>query len=282
MTKINKITLKGKVKIIDTDSGKIVVKKHSKELSSLFDYLSNRGFNNYPSIVNEDRDNVEFEYISSDKYNNLEKENKLIRLVGDLHYKTTYFKTVSRHKYKEIYNKLIDNVDFLKDYYNKLIMDIDSERYMSPSSYLFARNYSIIMANLYYIEKELNSWYNLVKEKTRQRVSVLHNNLRMDNFICGSREVLTGWDSYLVDTPVLDIYKLYKNEYKNLDIASLFKEYNEVYKLSEDEIKLFNILISLPIKIDMSLSEYNKVKSIKEMLDYIYTTSHFIKSGIFN
>ena len=35
------------------------------------------------------------------------------------------------------------------------------------------------------VEKAINeNEYNLVKEKTRQRVSVLHNNLRMDNFIC--------------------------------------------------------------------------------------------------
>lgn len=282
MNKINKITLRGKAKIIEEDENKFVIKKNSKNLSSLFDYLSNRGFSNFPNIVSEDRDSTKYEYINSDKYSDIEKENKLIRVVSDLHYKTTYYKTVSRHKYKEIYNKLIDNVDYLKDYYNKLITNIDNERYMSPSSYLFARNYSVIMANLYYIEKELNSWYNLVKDKTKQRVVVVHNNLRIDNFISGSKDVLTGWDNYLVDTPVLDIYKLYKNEYKNIDVSSLLKEYNEIYKLSEDEMKLFNILISLPLKIDIDSNEFNNVKNIKKMLDYTYATSEFIKLKIFN
>ena len=76
------------------------------------------------------------------------------------------------------------------------------------------------------------------------------NNLKKDNFIRGEENVLISWDNYLVDTPILDIYKLYKNEYKNMDFTSLLKTYNEIYPLTKEEIKLFFILISMPKKIE--------------------------------
>ena len=159
---------------------------------------------------------------------------------------------------------------------------IDNEEYMSPSNYLFARNYTIIMSNLYYIEKELNKWYKLVKDKTKERVCVVHNNLKKDNFFRGKKNILTGWDNYLVDTPVLDIYKLYRSEYNNVDMEYLLKVYNENNKLNEEEIILFNILISMPLNTNEELNEYDKVKEIKSCLFYTYKTSNFIKSNVFN
>lgn len=278
---MNKFRILGKVKIIENDGEKVVLKEKSKSLKELFDYLKTRDFTAFPDIIGEKAGSFIYEYLEKQPYE-FNIENEMIKLIASLHYKTTYYKSVSQNKYKEIYNKLIDNVDYLKEKYTSLIESIDNERYMSPSSYLFARNYSLIMSNLYYIEKELNAWYKLVKDKAKERVCVVHNNLKKENFFKGSKLVLTGWDNYLVDTPVLDIYKLYKNEYNKLDMPSLFRTYSENYSLTNEEIKLFNILISMPLKIIENQTEYEKVKSIKESLEYTYKTSEFVKLSIFN
>lgn len=279
MKKINKITIKGKAKIIENEEEKIVVKPKGKELSSLFEYLEQRDFKNYPLIVLENKDEVRYKYYD-EVYFYQEEDEKFIRSVADLHYKTTYFKSVSRKKYKEIYNTLIGNVDYLKDYYNNLIRDIDGEVYTSPSNYLLSRNYTIVNTSLIFIERELNAWYNLVKDKTKERVSVVHNNLKKENVIRGSIPILTGWDNYLVDTPVLDIYKLYKNEYKNMNFESLLRTYNEVSSLSKEEVKLLKVLISMPKKLEDKKSEYDKVLEVRSMIDYIYITNNLIKSGV--
>lgn len=283
MTKINKIVIKGKAKILESDDERIVVRKKSKDLSSLFEYLSSRGYNNFPKVIFEDKDEIRFKYYDAVLPFNEESFNNedFIRAVADLHYKTTYFKNVSKKKYKEIYNNLIDNVDYLKDYYNQLIKEIDGEEYMSPSSYLLARNFSIINSNLIYIEKELNQWYKLVSEKTKERVVLVHNNLRLDNFIKGDN-ILISWDNYLVDTPILDIYKLYKNDYKRLDFTSLLRVYNETFELTNEEIKLFYIMVSMPKKLEFIGPEYSKVMEVNDMLDYIFRTNELIKSGVFD
>lgn len=284
MQKINRITIKGKAKILEGEDERIVVKPKKKDLTSLFEYLSLRGFSNYPKIVGEDKDEVRYQFVDSvtpflgDE--NLEED--FIKSVANLHYKTSYFKNVSRKKYKDIYNTLIDNIDFLKDFYSELIKKCDVEVYMAPSSYLFARNYSIINSNLMYIERELNQWYNLVKDKTKERVSIVHNNLKKDNFIRGDENILISWDDYLVDTPILDIYKLYKSEYKKMDFVSLFKIYNETFPLTKEEAKLLFVMISTPKKLDFSGSEYERVIQVKEILDYTYRTNAIIKSGVFD
>ena len=283
MKKINKIIIRGKAKILESDTDKLVIRRKSKDLSSLFEYLNSRGYNNYPKIIEENKEEIRYKYYDETLpfYEESINDEDFIRAVADLHYKTTYFKNVSKKKYKEIYNNLIDNIDYLKDYYNDLIKKIDGEEYMSPSSYLFARNFSIINSNLIYVEKELNAWYKLVSDKTKERVVIVHNNLKRDNFIRGDN-VIISWDNYMVDTPILDIYKLYKSEYKNLDFVNLLRVYKETFELTNEEIKLFNIMISMPKKFEVSGSEYKKVMEVNDMLSYLYKTNDLIKSGVFD
>lgn len=280
MTKINKISIKGKVKILDTDSDRLVIKKKNKDMSTLFNYLSERGIDTYPEIIDEKKDEIEYKYYEEIHRFNENIDEDFIKSVADIHYKTTYYKDVSRKKYKDIYNTLMDNIDYLKDYYDEYVRKSDIEIYNSPSNYLLLRNFTIINSSLYFVEKELNSWYNLVKDKTKERVTIVHNNLRKDNYLRSSKNILTGWENYMVDTPVLDIYKLYKNEYKNIDFKSMFKVYNDSFKLTKEELKLFFIMISIPKKITKSDNELDNVIETKNMLDYMYRTNDFIKNHL--
>ena len=117
--------------------------------------------------------------------------------------------------------------------------------------------------------------------ETKERVCIIHNNLKKDNFLMSSKNILTGWDNYLVDTPILDLYKLYRNEYKNMDMESIFKKYIEINKLTKEEISLFNVMISMPSTINITNNEYKKVVEVKSILDYTYRTSNFINLGVF-
>lgn len=278
MKKINKITIKGKVKIISYDDNIEVVKTKNKDMSVLYNYLNERGINCYPEVIKEDNNTIRYKYYNELYRLNENTDEEFIRDIADIHYKTTYYKDVSRKRYKDIYDKLIDNVDYLKDYYDNLVKKIDIEIYNSPSDYLLLRNFTIINSSLFYIEKELNTWYNLVKDKTKERVSIVHNNLRKDNYLISDKHILTGWENYMVDTPILDIYKLYKNEYKNIDFKSIFKVYNDSFKLTKEELKLLFIMISMPKKIDKSNDEIDNVININNMLDYMYRTNDFIKN----
>lgn len=280
MNKINKIQIRGNVKILSTENDKYVVKPKKKDLSTLFNYLNSRDVNIYPEIIEENKEEIRYKYYEDNPFSSNSKDEDMIRTISSLHYKTTYYKDISRKKYKDIYNTLIGNIDYLKEYYDNLIRTIDFKIYMSPSDYLLARNYTIINSNLLFIEKELNAWYNIVKDKTKEKVCIVHNNLKRENFIEGEKSLLTGWDNYLVDTRILDIYKLYKKEYKKMDFTNLLKIYNDEYPLDNEESKLLTIMISMPWALKETTNEYEKIKEINSLLDYIYRTNELIKTGV--
>ena len=275
------IKYKGKAKIIVEEDNKYVVKTKKNDLKELYDYLTLKGFDSFPKVIDSDENEVRYEYIESVYSTEDEIGKELIKTVADLHFRTTYFKDVSRKKYKEIHYKIINNIDYLKNYYEKLILKIDKKEYMSPYEYLIARNYSIIISALMYAEREINSWYKLVQNKDTERVSVVHNNLRTSHFIRGDKGYLLNWDYSVVDTPILDLYKFYKREYNKYNFKTLLKEYNNNFKLSDEEIKLFCVLISLPDKIEIKDNMINSVRNAKKILDYIYLTNNLITSSVF-
>ena len=247
-----------------------VSKKRNDETLELYDYLSIRNFDNFPKVVEVTEDEIKSEYIEGNKYHEVTEGIEIIKTMANLHSKTLFYKDISLNKHKEVNDKLMENIEYLKDYYKSLIDEIETEVYMSPSHYLFARNYSVVLGSLKYSETELKKWYSMVKDKTTERVSIVHNNVSRDHFIKGDKNYLISWEKHLVDTPVLDLYKYYKKEGFKLNFRLLFEEYNKVLNLLPEEDKLFKILISIPPKMEFIDNELDNIIYIKDSFKYIY------------
>ena len=274
-----KYTLKNKVVILNTTSGDFVVKEKNSNIKNIFDYLKSRNFINYPNLIDESRTDVNvFEYIKDTKMPKEQKAQDLINIIANLHSKTTYFKVVSDDTFKSVYDSIKSNIDYLENYYEALIENIKKEEYMSPSNYLIIRNSSKIFEALSFCSDELDKWLNMVKEEKKQRVCLIHNNLSLNHFIKGDKECLISWDKSKIDTPILDLITLYKNNYFDLDFETLFSMYQNKYPLSESEKKLLFIVISLPKKIEIKEeNEFKKCVSIRTSLDYLFKTEELIR-----
>jgi len=273
-------TIKGKCTILETTSGNFVVKaKPNCDLISIFNYLKSRNFDYFPSLYACDRDDSYiYEYIEDDNILNPEKGDDLINLVGLLHSKTSFNKEVSEDTYREIYENIKNNILYLKDYYLRYYELFLKDIYMSPSRYEFVRNYSKINAALNFSEKELDEWYDLVKEKRNERISLIHNNLSLSHFInSNGKDYLISWDNAKFDTPVLDLYKLYQNNFWELEFSTLYKKYQSISAFNEQEQKLFFILISLVPEIKFTDNEFESTKNMRKKLDYIFKTEEFLK-----
>lgn len=255
--------------IINEDN--VIKKKTNNDISELFNYLDSRSFNSYPKILNEDEKTYTMQLINSNNYYEITKGVELIKTVSELHYKTIFYKDVSKNKYRNIYNKISNNIEYLKKYYLDLIESIENEIYMSPSHYLIARNYSIIDSSLEYASRELKKWFNLVQSKNKERVCIIHNNLSLNHFVKDSKSYLLSWDNHIIDTPILDLYNFYKKEGYRLDFNYLLNVYNENLELLKEERMLLYILISIPPKIEMIDDEYKNTINIKNILDYIHS-----------
>lgn len=271
-------TIKGTVKILETTSGNIVIKNKTDKESDLFSYLSSRGFNNYPMLIDHSRKDINvYEYIEDTYYPKEQRAADLIKLIANLHYKTSFYKDVTEDKFKEIYDAINSNILYLSDKFEKYFDVFFKKVYHSPSKYLFMRNYSILKADLNFCQKELDSWYDLIKEKKKIKVCVCHNNLSLDHYLKNKKDYLISWSKSTIDTPVLDLAKFYRKEYFNLNFEDLLESYFKIFSYSEDEKKLFFILISLPEDIKFLPNEFESVLNLRKNLDYIYKTEILVR-----
>ena len=98
-----KITISGKSKIVDTDEGRFVIKKKSKDIKSLYDYLNSRTITSYPELVDELDDEYVYKVVSEPEIPIEQKSLDMAKVLSSLHTKTVYFKDISADKIKEIY-----------------------------------------------------------------------------------------------------------------------------------------------------------------------------------
>lgn len=273
-----KITKLGNVTILESMEGKFVVKQKSKkDVKELFDYLKHRGFVKMPKIVDDSRSDVNiYEYVDDVKYPNDQKAIDMIRVVAELHSKTSYEKEVREDKYKEIYDGIKENLMYFREQYTDLTQEIEGHIFMSPSEYLFIRNSSKLLNQIGFCLERLDNWYDNVKSLRSTRVSVVHNNLEMNHFRAGN-EALISWDKAKVDTPVLDIYNFYQKEALNLEFSSILSEYFKHYDLEPMEKELLFILLCMPKKFTLEGDEISNVQSVGDALDYSFKTEYLVR-----
>lgn len=270
----NKITLKNSVKIINND---YVIKKQNNNLDNIYNYLQSRSFDYFPKIIKENNNNIYYEYISDISEPKEQKIIDLIVLISILHSKTTFYKEVDIDYYKELYEKINNEIDDTYNYYNEVMDNIESIIYMSPSNYLIARNISMIYKNLSYAKNMIDKWYKQVENERKVRVVLIHNNLKLEHYLKADKSYLISWDNSKIDMPIFDLVSLYKNNYLDFEFVDLLNIYLKKYPLTSEEMYLFLAIIAIPSKIIKEDSEYKTVTSIRRIIDYVYKTNKILE-----
>ena len=274
-----KVSIKGKTKIFNCTSGNYVIKeKKNKDIKELYNYLSSRNFMYYPKLIEDNRDEVNvYEYVEDNSIDEEQKLIDLIKLISLLHSKTSYYKEITNDKIKEIYEELLGRVEYIEEYFNKIIYNIEDNIFISPSGNLLLNNSSKIFETLAFLKKEIEEWYKLSIDSDKMRVCLVHNNLELDHYIKNKDEYLISWDNYIIDTPILDIVKLYKNVYITKNFSEALKIYLEKFPLVENEKKLLFIMLVMPNELKLTNDELNNVNIVRKYLDYIYKTENLIR-----
>lgn len=271
---INKITILSNAKIIDD---KLVVKERKKDdIERTYSYLKSRSFDYFPEPVALDKKYELYPYIKNSYEPKEQKAMDLIYLLSLLHSKTTFYREVDIDHNKEIYETTINNLDYLNNYYTNLITSIEKEVYMSPSSYLIARNINIIFESIYYSRDKIEEWYKQIEDSKNERVVNIHNNITLDHYIKSEKPYLISWNKSRIDSPIYDLLSFYKNHYLELDFDDLFHYYESSYPLKEEERLLLFSQIAIPSKIELENDEYKICIKINKMIDYLYKTSKLI------
>ena len=271
-----KITIKKDVRIIDTGQDRVVIKRRDRNLDDLFKYLESRSFNYFPKILYKTNNYDIYEYVSDTSIPMEEKGIDIIKLLTMLHSKTTFYKDVDEDYYKKIYEGINSKINYLENYYNDIAEIIERQEYMSPSSYLFIRNISLVFRALNYCRYNIEKWYKIIDEKKRIRIVNIHNNISLDHYLLDSRPNFISWRLSKRDMPIYDLIKFYKEYYLELDFCELLRNYEVNYPMLLEEKLLFFCLISLPEKLEFNDSEYNLCIRVKKFYDYLNSSDKFI------
>ena len=269
-----KITIRNNARILDD---KIVIKnKKRDDIDDIYGYLKSRSFDYFPYPI-EMNDKYEVYPYLKDMYEPYEqKAMDLMHLLSLLHSKTTFYREVDIDRNKEIYEDIEQKLEYLDGFYNDLITRIEKEVYMSPSSYLIARNINIIFGSIYYARDSLDKWYEKVRNNKNERVVNIHNNISLEHYIKNEKPYLISWNNSKIDSPIYDLLSFYKNHYLDFDFDDLFHFYESVYPLKEDERLLLFTYMAIPYKIEIISDEYEMCIKINKMIEYLYKTSNLI------
>ena len=266
-----KVSVKGKTKIFNCTCGNYVIKdKCNKDIKELYKYLNSRSFQYFPNLVEDNRSDVNvFEYVEDVSIDSEQKLYDMIKLVSLLHNKTSFYKEITKDKIKDIYESLLGRVVFLEENLNKLIYETEDELFVSPSMNLLLNNSTKIFESITFLKNEIEEWYKLCESDNKTRVVLVHNNLDLDHYIKNENDYLISWDNYIIDTPVIDIVKLYKKIYLLMDFTEPLKIYLNEFELLDKEKKLLYIMLVMPDELILGNDEVKNVYTVRKYLDYI-------------
>lgn len=269
---MSKIEKRGKVSIIDDT----FVYKEEDNLSELYNYLKSRDFNYFIEPIERENRQNKYPYVADYSLNRDQKIQDVTKVMALLHTKTSYNKEVSQDKFKALYDDLLGYINYLEEYYQKTLKDIEYKEFPSPSQTLFLSNYSKISEALFFDKNELEKWYGLVRNKTKERVSLNHGDIRSEHAISNDQTYLINWKKHSFDSPIVDLINFYHNEWNKVEFSSVLESYMKHSELTAEEKKLLFINITLPPIIECSNDEVVNVKKMRDFFDYLFKTEKLI------
>ena len=269
-------TKKGKIYLVSEKEKSYVIKLNTNNYD-IYQYLISRNFWDFPESLNKKNANYDIvEYIEEIQVNEDQKINDLLEELAFLHAKTSYKRGIDIDNLKNIYETILEKIKKGKDFYYQLNNEIDKETFIRPSMYLLVRNISLIYFLLEYAEKEVNDWYQKIKNEKNVRVCLLHNNVDIAHLIINENKYLISWGKSHFDFPINDLISFYQKYYNHLDLLETIKIYEKKNKLSELEKQFFLIRLSLPeiIKLssntfDDTIMLYNRIEFFKKIFETI-------------
>lgn len=270
---MNRIEKRGNISIIDNE----YVLKEEDNLKDLENYLLSRDYHGFIPIL-ERKDNFnKYKYLENYSLDKYQLGEDIAASLALLHNKTSYNKEVNIDKHKKIFDDINGYLNYLSDYYLNIIKNIEYIDFPSPSEILFMSNYSKIRESLSFCKRELDNWYSLVKDKNKERVSLVHGNIKLDHAIYNNQLYFTSWRNSRFDSPIIDLIEFYHNEWDKIEFSSILEKYFDKCTLLPEEKKLLFINISMPQFKEFTDDEMNNVIIIRKIFDYLYKTEELIR-----
>ena len=272
---MNKISYLKSVKVIDDGKRKIVLKKENHTIHEVYNLLENRKFEYYLNPIYRDNDYEIYPYIKEIDISKSDKSIDLIHIMSLLHNKTTSYEEISLDEIKKIYEDIINEINMKYEYYLKLQDEYEQHINMTPKELLLMKNISKIYYMLKLSRDNIELFYKNIESENHIRKVQIHGNLSLSHILESEDKYIISWGNSRKDFPIVDLVNFYKNNYNDIDIKSLYEEYNRKYQLNNIEKHLFFSLINIPEYIVEKNDYYLDTLEVKKIVDYLNKTIEF-------
>lgn len=272
---MNKIRYIKSIKVIENETKDIVLKKEPETINDIYNILNNRKFEYYLNPIERKKEYEIYPFINEIEMPISDKSIDLIYIMTNLHNKTTSYEEISTDEIKKIYEETIDIINNKYSYYLKLQDEYEEHIIMTPAELLLMKNISKIYYMLNIAKENIEQFYKNIENVHHIRKVQSHGNLSLDHLLESENKYLISWGKSKKDFPIMDLVTFYKKEYKEIDIKSLFDEYNKKYQLNPVEKYLFFSLINIPEYLNKKNDYYLDTIEVRNLVDYIDKTINF-------
>lgn len=274
---ISKYTYLKDIRVLSFDDEKVLIKRKKKyDIEKIYKYLDDHNVTSYLRPFKVTEEELYFNYLDKRNLDNDEVAKHLVYALSDLQNKTTVYKEVDKDKLKEKYDEFNRKINYLEEYYFTLQDLVENKVYMAPSEYLFIRNVSIIYSALNYAKSLVESWYKIMREKTRERYVYAHGKCELNHFIAATNDYFISLEKAHLAKPAEDFIHFFKSNCMDTDMISNFRLYQHRYHYKEEEYLYLLINITIPLKIDIYPSSLDKCVELGVFFDKLKLTSEFV------
>lgn len=272
---MNKISYLKSIKVVDDGTRKVVLKEEPLYINNIYNILNNRKFDYYLTPLERIDDYEVYPFINKIDIPKSDKSIDLIYLISLLHNKTTSYEEISLDEIKKLYEEIVNEINSKYKYYIELQDEYEEHIIMSPSELLLMKNISKIYYMLNIARNNIELFYKEIETEQHIRKVQIHGNISLEHIIESDNKYLISWKNSRKDYPIIDLVIFYKNDYQNIEIKSLFDEYNKKYQLNKIEKYLFFSLINIPDYLIIKNDYYIDTLKVRNLIDYTEKTIRF-------
>jgi hypothetical protein len=274
---------------IKCDNQLFVVKiVDNKNIEGIYDYIESLQLKCFVEIIRNKNNelltpyNHMFFYImdcleeSIGKYREL-KLKTYFEMLSYIHTHSFYLKKVNQEYFKDMYQKILKDINDRRNYYLSIMMNCENMTYRSPCQWLFLLNFYRIDERYKKAIAYLNQYMDLIKNNHSIRVCLIYNHFDYQHIFLKAKKLISI-DSMKIDMPIYDIYNIYLSTNDILyDIECLSQNYLKNMKYDKNEkILLCCLLNTVPI-CNFDDNEIDNIIKISRLLYYIDSINDLCK-----
>lgn len=195
----------------------------------------------------------------------------LLRAAAKLHSLTETKGEVNQTFFQYFYEKSKTNIDRRRLDYERFIEKCERKQYMSPFELLYCTHFMQIIRMEDSTLRQLEDWFDIVKEKKQDRVVICHGNLAPKHLLYdeNGHSFLINFERTFAASPIYDLLYFFRkllNHYpqKASAASNQYIQYIRNNPLTEDEKLLLFYYMTETSKIHKIIHQYETASSLSE------------------